>query len=410
MARLGLLRKGGLLGGTRLLGLKQVSLTASLHQGSQLGQTYSNEAQKVEAAPSLRMHAWQTFGYDGVEGLLMERVRVPPVLRPGDLLVKIHAASVNPIDTAIIGGYGRDVLNVMRVIGQLERGAATTTPTEFPLTAGRDFAGEVVSVGHGVQGVSVGDKVLGVVSPQAQGTHAEYAITSASNVCLMPDTVTPEEAASVPYAALTAWSAVVVSGLVTPASAPRARVLVLGASGGVGTLLCQLLTAWGAQVVGVCSSDALGLVTSLGADALDYTDPATKDVLRTDGRFDLVINAAGTDDLDYLDALRPWMGSSFVTLSPPLLRNIDSDGMALGLLKSVKEVVCHNTSSLSEGRAYKWAFYMPNPWALKQITKMLSTYKIRPVIDKVFPFTETPAAYQHVLEGHARGKTVISMS
>lgn len=59
--------------------------------------------QKVEAAPSLRMHAWQTFGYDGVEGLLMERVRVPPVLRPGDLLVKIHAASVNPIDTAIIG-------------------------------------------------------------------------------------------------------------------------------------------------------------------------------------------------------------------------------------------------------------------------------------------------------------------
>ncbi|MPC56217.1 Reticulon-4-interacting protein 1, mitochondrial [Portunus trituberculatus] len=146
---------------------------------------------------------------------------------------------------------------------------------------------------------------------------------------------------------------------------------------------CSVMHIMLVQVVGVCSNDALGLVTSLGADALDYTDPATKDVLRTDGRFDLVINAAGADDLDYLDALRPWMGSSFVTLSPPLLRNIDSDGMILGLLKSVKEVVCRNTSSLSEGRAYKWAFYMPNPWALNQITKMLSTYKVRYLTDSI---------------------------
>lgn len=354
------------------------------------------------------MRAWQTCGYDGVDGLQMERVRVPPVLRPGDLLVKVHAASVNPIDTAVIGGYGRDVLNVMRLVGQLEQGS-TTAPTEFPLTVGRDFAGEVVSVGHGVEGVAVGDKVLGVVSPQAQGTHAEYVITSASNVCLMPDTVTHEEAASVPYAGLTAWSAAVVSGMVTPTLAPRTRVLVLGAAGGVGTVLCQLLVAWGAQVVGVCSSDALGLVASLGVEPLDYKDPATKDTLIADGGFNLVINAAGTDDLDYVHALRPWIGSSYVTLSPPLLRNIDDSGLAVGLLKSVKEVVCRNTSSLSEGRAYKWAFYMPNPWALKQITKLLSTHQIRPVVDKVFPFTEAPAAYRSVMEGHARGKTVISV-
>lgn len=405
MVRINLLRRLGLLGQTRVPALTQTSFKCLRHVSEQ---TYSTVAERAEVGAGLRMHAWQTFGYDGVDGLIMERVRVPPVLRPGDLLVKVHAASVNPIDTAIIGGYGREVLNAMRMVGHLERGT-TTTATEFPLTVGRDFAGEVVSVGHGVEGVAVGDKVLGVVSPQSQGTHAEYAITSASNVCLMPDTVTPEEAASVPYVGLTAWSAVVVSGMVTPSSAPYTRVLVLGASGGVGTLLCQLLTAWGAQVVGVCSSDAVGLVAGLGVEALDYKDPTTKDMLTADRGFNLVINAAGTDDMDYLNALRPWMGSSYVTLSPPLLRNIDNTGMVMGLLKSVKEVVCRNTSSLSEGRAYKWAFYMPNPWALKQITKMLSTYKIRPVIDKVFPFTEAPAAYHHVLEGHARGKTVISM-
>lgn len=371
---------------------------------------YNIQPEEAEVVSGLRMRAWQISGYDGVEGLSLSYVRVPPVLRPGDVLVRVHAASVNPIDTNIMNGYGSTVLNIMRLLGRVEQGIIDGNQIEFPLTVGRDFAGEVVSVGLGVKDVAVGDQVFGVVSPHSQGSHAEYVVTTASNVCLMPNNVSAEEAASIPYVGLTGWSAVMITGMLTRNAAPWSRVLVLGASGGVGTFICQLLSSWGTQVVGVCSTDSLDLVTSLGAEAVDYQDPATKEMLIADGSFDLVINAAGEDDFDYLKALKPWMGSSYVTLSPPLLRNIDDMGLVAGLCRSTRQVLSKNAATLSEGRTYKWAFYMPNPWALKQITKMLANKKIRPVIDKVFSFTETPEAYRYVLDGNARGKTVISIS
>ncbi|KAG7164484.1 reticulon-4-interacting protein 1 homolog, mitochondrial-like isoform X2 [Homarus americanus] len=370
----------------------------------------SLQPEEAEAVGELRMRAWQTTGYDGVDGLLLGSVRVPPILLPRDVLVRVQAASVNPIDTAIINGYGGEVLNMMRTLGRLEQGILDDNQMEFPLTAGRDFAGEVVSVGQDVKSLAVSDRVFGVVSPQRQGSHAEFVTTAASNVCLMPNNINAEEAASVPYAALTAWSAVMVTGMLTPDAAPRSKVLLLGASGGVGTIICQLLSSWGAQVVGLCSSDALDLVTSLGVEALDYREPTTKDMLIAEGGFDLVINATGEDDLDYMKALKPWKGCSYITLSPPLLRNIDSMGLAAGLFKSARQVLCRNATSLSEGRAYKWAFYMPNPWALNQLAKMLASQRIRPVIDKIFPFTEAPEAYRYVIDGHARGKTVLSLS
>ncbi|XP_042873686.1 reticulon-4-interacting protein 1 homolog, mitochondrial-like [Penaeus japonicus] len=370
----------------------------------------STQTMEAPAAVGYRMKAWQSNGYDGVEGLSLNVVRVPPILRPWDVLVKVQAASVNPIDTAVINGYGEKVLNIMRALGRAEQGIFDINQIEFPLTVGRDFSGEIIAVGKAVENVAVGDQVWGVVSPQRQGSHAEYVVAAASNVCSRPTNITSEEAASIPYAGLTAWSTVVVSGLITQYTAPRTRVLLLGASGGVGSFMCQMLSVWGAQVVAVCSEDALEMVTSLGAvEALDYRNPETKELLIADQGFDVVINAAGADDLDYLKALKPWMGSSYVTLSPPFLRNTDELGILPGFLKSLKQVACRNVTSLSEGKAYKWAFYMPNPFALKEISNLMSKNKIRPVIDKVFPFEAAPDAYGHVINGRARGKTVISL-
>lgn len=392
-------------------GLKKMSCRIlSSVRGFSLSCHKSTSVAEAESASGLRMRAWQVSNYDGVDGLSLCSVRTPPVLQPGDLLVRVHAASVNPIDTAIIRGYGGRVLNTMRAMGRFKQGVFDENQVEFPLTAGRDFAGEVVYVGQGVKTVKIGDKVFGVVSPQNQGSHAEYVVTSACNVCLVPENVSAEEAASIPYTGLVAWSAVTVSGMLTAGTAPRSRVLVIGASGGVGTFLCQLLSVWETQVVGLCRSDAQEMVASFGVEALDYRDPATKDMLIADGGFDLVINASGVNDIDYMKALKPWMGASYVTLSPPLLRNIDDMGMVNGLFKSAKDLLCKNAAALSEGRTYRWCFFMPNPNALKQITEMLASHKIRPVIDKVFPFGETPEAYHYVINGHARGKTIISMS
>ncbi|XP_045595452.2 reticulon-4-interacting protein 1 homolog, mitochondrial [Procambarus clarkii] len=365
---------------------------------------------EADSASGPRMKAWQTSRYDGVDGLSLCSVRTPAVLDPGDLLVRVHAASVNPIDTKIIKGYGDKVLNMMRAMDRVKQGTFKEEERKFPLTGGRDFAGEVVCVGQNVKGVVAGDQVLGVVSPQHQGSHAEYVVTAACNVCLKPENVSTEEAASIPYAGLTAWSAVTLTGMVTATTAPQSRILIIGASGGVGIFLCQLLSSWGAEVVGLCSSDAQGMVASFGVETMDYRDAATKSMLIADGGFDVVINASGVEDLDYMKALKPWKGASYVTLTSPLLRNIDDLGMMVGLVKSTKDLLWRNVTSLSEGRTYKWSFYTPNPCALKQITEMLASQKIRPVVDKVFPFTETPEAYSYVINGHARGKTVISMS
>ncbi|KAK7086572.1 Reticulon-4-interacting protein 1, mitochondrial [Halocaridina rubra] len=372
---------------------------------------HNAEAKTAERTSPLRMRRWQIDGYNGLEGVTLASGRVPPISKPGDLLIKVSASSVNPIDTAMISGYGNGMLNIMRLMDQFQQGIFDINQIEFPLTVGRDFAGEIVAVGQGVTKYSVGDRVFGVVSPQSQGSHAEYVVASGVNVCKVPRDTSLEDAASIPYVGLTAWSAAVVSGMMFKNTAPGSRILILGASGGVGTFLCQMLSAWGAEVVGVCSSDAMDFVLSVGAThALNYKDPATKELLIADGGFKLVIDAAGTDDMDYLKALKPWVGSSYVTLSPPFLRNTDDLGIAGGLAKSVRQVVCKNATSLSEGRAYKWAFYMPNPWALQQIANMISENKIRAVIDKVFPFEEVPTAYEHVLNGHARGKTVINVS
>ncbi|KAK4310175.1 hypothetical protein Pmani_018238 [Petrolisthes manimaculis] len=395
--------------------LKDVQLRRLWPQSCQLTSSTRPYATQTEESigvedKRLRMRAWQLNGYDGVEGLSLEMARIPPILRPSDVLVKVHAASVNPIDTVLIGGYGRPVLNIMRALGQLEQGIVDPNQTELPITGGRDFVGEVVGVGQRVRGISVGQRVLGVVSPQGQGSHAEFVVTPSSNVCSLPDDVNTEEAASLPYTALTGWSAVVVSGMITPGKALGKRVLVLGAAGGVGSFLCQLLSVWGAQVTGVCSNDAMDLVASLGAEPLDYTDPSTKPMLTADKGYDLIINAAGKDDLEYLSALKPWMGASYVTLSPPLLTNIDQRGLAAGLIKSAREIACQNLTSLSEGRVYKWAFFMPNTRALSHITHLLATHMIRGVVDGVFPFSQTPQAYKHVLNGHARGKTIITLT
>lgn len=357
-----------------------------------------------------RMRAWQIYDYEGVEGARIEMARIPHVSRPTQMIVKVEAASINPLDTAMINGYGSNMINLLRKLDKAEKGIWTQDEIEFPLTVGRDFAGEVLYVGESVKDIKVGDKVMGVVSPQGQGSHAEYVVTSENNVCRLPENITAIEGCSLPYVGLTAYSAIVVSGGISQSNALGKRVIVLGASGGVGTFATQLLTAWGAEVYGVCSADSLEMVTNLGAvEALDYRDPEAMERIFKDGNFDLVLDACGTDDMVYMEALRPWMGSSYVTLTSPMMRNTDSSGIIPGLVESARDVFCKNVRSVQDGKVYKWAFYMPNPKALQEICKLVSKGMIRPIIDKVYPFDEALEAYQYVQTGNTQGKTVINL-
>ncbi|XP_035204880.1 reticulon-4-interacting protein 1, mitochondrial-like [Stegodyphus dumicola] len=213
------------------------------------------------------MRAWQAFEYGGPENFQLNTMAVTPAITsPMDILVKVHAASMNPLDVRMLEGYGATAFNTVKKITK-----CSLAPPEFPLTPGRDFSGTVVYVGKKVKSLKSGDEVWGALSPWEAGTHAEYVLANACHVSKKPNSLTHVEASSFPYAALTAWAGISTFGGLSENSSYGKKVLVTGASGGVGTFAVQLLKAWGADVTVTCSTDAVEMLQNLGADnILDY--------------------------------------------------------------------------------------------------------------------------------------------
>ncbi|GFO40247.1 reticulon-4-interacting protein 1-like protein, mitochondrial, partial [Plakobranchus ocellatus] len=264
-------------------------------------------------------------------------------------------------------GYGKSLLNVMR-----KQQDAVHAGTEFPLTLGRDFSGTVVEVGRRVSKFKVGDQVWGALGAFRPGSHAEYTVTSQSEV----------------------------SGI---------WILILGGSGGIGTFAVQLCKAWGMHVTTTCSADAVDLVTSLGADeVVDYTQEPLWEKLNHLNRFEYILDTLGGDATDKAaKLLSPWKNSKLVTLNFPLLRNSDELGVVPGLLKSAISAGITTLKGFQSGGSIRWAAFNPNGPALETIRHLVEKGKIRPIVYKVFPFSDVPSAYKQVSEGHLRGKVVV---
>lgn len=364
--------------------------------------------EKNTSSPKYRtMKAWQIHQYGELKDLVFDdSVRVPHIREPSDVLVEIHAASVNVIDVRMLAGYGSTLLNFTRALAD-----SPTYSMEFPLTLGRDFSGVVIETGRGVSHVKQGDEVWGALWPQKQGTHAEYCIVPGSNVCKKPPILPHVEAASIPYSGLTAWGALSITGELNERNAAGKRVLVLGGSGGVGTIAVQMLKLWGAEVVTTCSTDAMPMMISLGANhVIDYTNMDVHRELGSIGRFDLILNNIPTQKMEeMLPHLKPWVNSKYVTVVSPLLRNFDTYGLPFGLISSVFDLSRDLIQSMRTGSSCRWGFFIGSFTGLEYLTKIVTKKKLLPVIDKVFPFEEVSAAYQKVLDGHARGKTVIKI-
>jgi NADPH:quinone reductase-like Zn-dependent oxidoreductase len=355
------------------------------------------------------MSAWQINEYGGLDRLeLSEKVAVPVLRRPDDVLVEIHAASVNPIDIRIVDGYGSTALNAWRRLnGVLKNGS------EFPVALGRDFSGHIVETGCNVdqQKFKVGDAVWGAGGVAYTGTHAQYAAISSKEISHKPQTLTHIEAASLPYVAATTWSAVCTVSGYNERNMGGKRALVLGGSGGVGTFAIQLLKAWDAHVTTTCSSDTINKVLELGADiALDYTRHDAMLELENLPRFDLIFDAIGSGMADYcVGLLRPLTGSTYVSIVVPVLGNMDKWGLVLGASKTAAELGAAVAKGLRHGVNIRWALFNPSGEAMEAVAKLVLEGKIRPRVEKVFPFTELPAAYRKVADKHNRGKTVIDV-
>jgi len=299
-----------------------------------------------------------------------------PAIGDGDVLLRVHAA-----------GLDRGVWHAMAGLPYPIRLAGYGLRSPKHRVPGTDVAGHVESVGAAVTGLRVGDEVFGV----ARGALAQYACAAADKLLPRPKRLTLEQAAAIPVSACTALQGVRDHGRVRAGQ----HVLVIGASGGVGTFAVQIAKAFGAEVTGVCSTSKVDLVRSIGADhVVDYT---RGDV--TDGRqrYDVILDIGGNRSLTRLrQALTP--------KGTLVIMGGETDGRWLG--GSDRQL---RAMALSPFVGQKLATFVATQNApdLTALAELVDAGKVTPVIDRTYPLGDLPTAIRYLRQGHARGKVII---
>lgn len=339
------------------------------------------------------MRAVRHARYGAAEDVLeLTTSAVTPPLKPNDVLVKVLATSVNPIDCAVRSGYGAAYWEKVGFV-------------QHPHTPGRDVAGEVAAVGEAVTGYKVGDAVW---AGTLFGGSAEYAVVSEAWLAPKPASLSFLEAGSMPYALLTAWTALVDHGGLTAQNAAGKRVIVPRGAGGVGSLAIQLLKAWGAEVATICSTRNVDLVRSLGADVIvDYTKQDFSEVLKD---YDFAFDTAFDCEAQLLSALKVDADAAYVSIVTPKLILIDELGLEAGLARGEAMLAERVADQAKLGRRYAWSFMRPNGAALRTIGELVEAGKIRPVIDRVYGLTDLAAAHLFCETKQAQGKIVIDIA
>jgi NADPH:quinone reductase-like Zn-dependent oxidoreductase len=314
----------------------------------------------------------------GPPDVLQLREVEKPTPKDDEVLVKVHAASVNFGDWSFVRGKP--------FLVRLMSGGILKPKNEI---LGADIAGRVEAVGVTVKQFEPGDEVFGDISAWGFGGFAEYVSAPENALALKPANLTFEEAAAVPMASVVALQGLRDKGQIQSGQ----KVLINGASGGIGTFAVQIAKSFGAEVTGVCSTRNLDMVRSLGADhVIDYT---REDFARNEGRYDLILAAAGYRSIfDYKRALSPKgiyvaAGGSMAQIFQP---------MFLGPWISM-------TGSKKMGNLSA----RPNQKDLMFVNELLGAGKVVPVLDRRYPLSEVPEALRYYGQGHSRGKVVITV-
>ncbi|KAH8293201.1 hypothetical protein KR044_011961 [Drosophila immigrans] len=361
-----------------------------------------------------KMGGWQFHCYGDIDELqYSDKLKLPQIRSSDECLVRVRATAVNPIDVAMLQGYGATLLHTMR--------CKSDDSIEFPLTLGREFCGELVQRGMGVAGneqLQLGSRVWGVVPVSStSGAHAEYVVVPRSCLAAAPKELDDKEAASVLYAGLTAWSGLYISGFLggpcgattSAGGGANKRVLVLGGSGGVGSLAIQMLHAQGVQVLATCSENAVDMVRCLGADyVVDYTNPAQLEQLSKYAPYDIVLDCAGQGGQQAAELKFDFR--QYITFSSPMLANIDKQGICLGALQNVSDLLQTNVRAATQrGGLVKWGYFYPAAHGIQVLQRLVERRKLIPQIDSSFDFAELPKAFERMKQGHLRGKVVVQL-
>lgn len=316
--------------------------------------------------------------YGGPEVLRLADVE-PPTPNANEVLVKVHAAALNPVDWHFVRGAPFPVRMATGGFFRPRPGRRI----------GADFSGTIEAVGSGVTGYSIGEAVFGM----GEGSLAEYLVVPADrSICAKPAALTHEQAAGVALAGLTALQALRDKAMVRAGH----HVLIVGAAGGIGTFAVQLAKAWGAEVTGVQSTGAAELVRSLGAShGIDYTK---EDFTAGKARYDVIFdNVCARPLSDVLRVLKP-AGIYLPNSGGTPEKGISVGGIVSMLARrpfikqKVAMVVCR-----------------PNRRDLQLLADMLQAGAVRPVVDRSYPLAAAADAFRYLEAGHAHGKVVVTV-
>ncbi|WP_461163011.1 NADP-dependent oxidoreductase [Arthrobacter sp. R4-81] len=319
----------------------------------------------------------------------LEESDVPePTVGERDVLVRVQAAGLNVLDEKIRAGQFKQIL-----------------PYRLPLIPGNDVAGTVIRVGAAVLAFKPGDEVYARPDQDRIGTFAERIAVDEADLALKPESISMEEAGSLPLVALTAWQALVERANVQPGQ----KVLIHAGAGGVGSIAIQLAKHLGATVATTARAGNLDFVRGLGADiAIDYRGQDFEQLL---SGYDLVLDSLGGETLQKsLRVLRPGGMAIGISGPPdpafareaglnPLLR-LAITGLSAGIRRQARKL----------GVSYEFLFMRASGDQLRQITALIDSGALRPIVGRVFPFDQTAQALQGLEKGGIRGKAVISNS
>ncbi|NOT61231.1 MAG: NADP-dependent oxidoreductase [Acidobacteria bacterium] len=308
------------------------------------------------------MKAVRIHAFGGPEVLQIDEVETP-VPQAGEVLVKVVAASVNPVDWKVRAGYLQAVFQ-----------------QSFPIALGEDFAGTVAAVGADVTDVKVGDEVYGSIPVVRGGSYAEYLIAQAGDYALKPKSLDFAQAASLGVAALTAWQAFDTAGL----SAGQ-KVLIHAAAGGVGSMAVQLAKARSAQVIGTASARNAEFVKGLGADeVIDYATTKFEDVVKD---ADVVFDLMGGDTQARSYGVLKRGGWLVSAAQPPDAAQLQAYGLH-GQMVGMR----------------------PDKAQFEALTALIEASKVKPIVETILPLTDIRRAHELSQTGRTRGKIILTMA
>jgi len=320
------------------------------------------------------------------DGLQLADVSIPKV-GDNEVLVEIHSASLNILDSKIKKGEFKLLL-----------------PYKFPLILGHDVAGIITQVGKKVKKFKAGDEIYSRPSDFHIGTFAQYIAINENDVALKPSNLTMEEAASIPLVALTAWQALVESARLKKGE----KVFIQAGSGGVGTIAIQLAKHLGATVATTAGTRSFALVKALGADiSIDYKTQDFETLLKD---YDVVLNSQDNKTLEKsLNILKP--EGKVISISGPPTPELAKEIGLPWYLKVILSLISFSIRSKAKKRLvdYKFLLMKASGSQLDQITKLIEADIIKPVVDKIYAFEQTNEALEYVESGRAKGKVVIKI-